>query len=300
MKLLIHADDFGNSKSITDDILECFQESASLSGTSIIPNGHAFDYAIARFDTTRSDRRLGVHINLLEGHPCLPPNEIPFLVDKDGYFRHSFLSLGVAYYLSREKRVEIARQVKAEIAAQIDKVRRKAADGGSLNIDSHQHFHMIPFVFKLIVELKDEFCIGYIRIPREQIFFQFDRNSIPNYLGMNLIKHVLLNYLSGKCVRYLQGTDIRYPDYFVGVLFTGNMTLPCIDQALSVLEKKRNASDLVVEILFHPGGAVVNETSQWSKYPKLKGYYLSSNRHREKTILMSDEFSSLLKRYTSD
>jgi hypothetical protein len=86
----------------------------------------------------------------------------------------------------------------------------------------------------------------------------------------------------------------------VGVLFTGNMTLPCIDQALSVLEKKRNASDLVVEILFHPGGAVVNETSQWSKYPKLKGYYLSSNRHREKTILMSDEFSSLLKRYTSD
>jgi predicted glycoside hydrolase/deacetylase ChbG (UPF0249 family) len=300
MKLLVHADDFGNSKSITDDILECFQASSSLSGTSIIPNGLAFEYAINKFNTMHHDRRLGVHINLREGRPCLPPNDIPLLVDKDGYFRHSFLSLVAAYYLPRKRRAELAGQVKAEIAAQIGRVQKKIVDGNGLYIDSHQHFHMIPFVFNLVVELKNKFHIEYIRIPKEKIFFHIDKNSISNYFGMNLIKHFLLNYLSSKCTRYLQGTDIRYPDYFVGVLFTGNMTMPCINKALSVLEKNGKASDLVVEILFHPGRAAVNETNQWSKYPNLKDYNLSSNRHREKMILMSDECSSLLKRYTSD
>ena len=299
MKVLVHADDFGNSESITDDILECFRESPSLSGTSIIPNGAAFDYAISQFNRLHKDRRLSVHINLLEGVPCLPPDEVPLLVDKDGYFCHSFLSLMSAYYLSRKKRSKIAGQVKAELAAQIGRVRKNVSEGG-MHIDSHQHFHMIPFVFKLIVELRQQFRIEYIRVPREPIVFYMSKNSILNYLGLNMIKHILLNCLSGKCAGYLEGTGIRHPDYFLGVLFTGNMTMPYVRRALSVLARKKNFRDLTVEMLFHPGGAAASEAAQWGKYPGLKSYYLSANRSAEKMILKSDELSSLLKRYSSD
>ncbi len=67
-------------------------------------------------------------------------------------------------------------------------------EGSEIYIDSHQHFHMLPFIFRLIVELKDEFNVKYIRLPRERFFLDVNKDSIFNYLGSNLIKHFLLNF----------------------------------------------------------------------------------------------------------
>ena len=58
MKLIIHADDFGASKGVTDKILDCF-DNGILSSTRILPNGHAFDYAITEY-SKRSKMRLGI------------------------------------------------------------------------------------------------------------------------------------------------------------------------------------------------------------------------------------------------
>ncbi len=296
MKLIISADDFGYSTSITDNIVECFK--GALSSTSIIPNAHEFDYAINKYNMTLNDKRLGIHINFFEGLPCSPPDSVSFLVDKDGFFRHSFLSLLTAYYLSsRKKREIIAAQVNTELTAQIKKVKAHIPAGIPLNIDSHQHFHMIPFIFKLIVDMRDKFDIGYIRIPKEKTFFHLGSSGLTNYFGPNIIKHFLLNYLSGICLSYLSGTHIRHPDFFVGVLFTGNMTLPSIKKALSVLN---NDKDLLVEVLLHPGMSIADEADLWSKYPDLRGYYLSSKREREKEVLLSRDFSVLIEKLSQD
>ena len=295
MKLFIHADDLGNSKVISDNILDCFGPELPLSGTSIMANGYAFDYAAKAFNQLQGDYRLGVHINLMEGPACLGADEIPMLVDEQGYFRHSFQSLLAAYYGSRKNRAAIAAQVKAEMRAQIKAVADYLPPGSLIHIDGHQHFHMIPFIFKLLMELHQEFPIGYIRIAREPFFVHLKAKGIFNYIGLNLIKHLLLNFLAKKCFKLLQGTGINHPDYFIGVLFTGNITIDSIHKALTVLKDKHPDKELVVEVLMHPGGAAEAESGFWQKYPHLVDYYCSVNRGNEKALLKNPALAQMLK-----
>lgn len=295
MKLLIHADDLGNSKAISDNILDCFGPELPLSGTSIMANGYAFDYAAKAFNQLEGNYRLGVHINLMEGPACLGADEIPLLVDEQGYFRHSFQSLLGAYYGSSKSRTAIAVQVKAEMRAQIKAVADYLPAGSLLHIDGHQHFHMIPFIFKLLIQLHQEFPIGYIRIAREPFFLHLKAKGIFNYIGLNIVKHFLLNFLAKKCFKLLEGTGIKSSDYFIGVLFTGNITIDSIHKALTVLEEKHPDKDLVVEVLMHPGGADKAETDLWQKYPHLVDYYCSSYRRGEKALLKNPALAEMLK-----
>lgn len=297
MKLLVHADDLGNSKAISDNILDCFGPQLPLSGTSIMANGYAFDYAAEAFNQLEGNHRLGVHINLMEGPACLSVDEIPLLVDKQGYFCHSFQSLLAAYYGSRKNREALAAQVKAEMRAQMQAVAKYLPSGRLLHIDGHQHFHMIPFIFKLLVELHQEMPIGYIRIAKEPFFLHLNAKGIFNYLGLNIIKHLLLNFLAKKCLKLLQGTGIKCPDYFIGVLFTGNITIDSIHKALTVLKDKHPQEDLVVEILMHPGGADKAEIDFWHKYPHLVDYYCSDYRENEKSLLKNPALATMLKHF---
>lgn len=68
MRVLLHADDYGNSRTITDSIIDCLN--GALTGTSIIPNGYAFDYAMKKFSSLHPDKILRVHLNLIEGPVC--------------------------------------------------------------------------------------------------------------------------------------------------------------------------------------------------------------------------------------
>lgn len=159
--------------------------------------------------------------------------------------------------------------------------------GSNLQIDSHQHLHMIPFIFEIIVNLKKKLPITYIRIPKEKFFLSLERNSISNYCGSNIIKHILLNYLSKKAIPLLKNNSINYPDYFIGVLFTGNMTSQSIQKALEKIEKNKNFSDdTKIEVLLHPGGASEAEEELWKDYPDLKEFYRSPSRKHEKEVLM--------------
>ena len=70
IKVILHADDFGLTKHSSDNILECFKY--SLSRTSIMPNGQAFDYAIDKFKSIKN-KELGIHLNVIEGKPVSEP-----------------------------------------------------------------------------------------------------------------------------------------------------------------------------------------------------------------------------------
>lgn len=294
MKLIVHADDFGNTVNITDDIMDCFQ--GSLMSTSIIANGHAFDYAVAQFKRLKN-KRLAIHINLLEGRPVAKQEDVKLLVNSDGFFKFSFFKLLLFYYTSRkEVKEELCEQIGKELIAQFDKV-SSVSPGGKIYVDSHQHFHMLPFVFKAVLNLKDRFDIQYIRIPQERFFVDFKIGALKNYFGLNIVKHLLLNYLSKICRRYLSETGISSPDYFIGVLFTGRMTVSSIKKALSKINGEKNT---VVEILLHPGGLANDEAHMLSNYPELINYYSSSCRRYEKQVLQSEEFLNLFNKYERD
>lgn len=296
MKLIISADDLGRSQAVTDNIFSCFN--GVLSSTSIMANGDDYDRAIAVFRRDFIHHRLSIHLNLTEGRACLPAEAIPNLVDADGYFRHSFFSLLVAYYRgSPAKRRVISAQVESEIKAQIDKVCREIGNTAGINVDGHQHIHTLPFVFHALLKIGKTLPIDYVRLPREKFFLLFNRSTMFNYLGPNLIKHVLLNFLSSRCARFLRQHSIACNDYFIGVLFTGNMSLASIKKAIAAI--KDDNDNMTVEILLHPGGSREDEATYWKKHPSFRAYYLSDNREKERALLQSGELSDLTDAYTA-
>ncbi len=292
-RIIVHADDFGISKEITRGILKgC--DSHVLSSVSIVPNGSAFEYAIQEIKK-RPYLRVSTHLNFLEGFPVSTTQEIHLLVDKNGKFCHSFVGLWMRYNQSSIAGKNILKQqVKTEIKAQIRKVMNALGPHYPMNVDSHNHYHMIPFVFEALLELAEELKIDYVRIPEERFFWCLgDRHACRAYLGSNIIKHYVLNRLSGRYKRRLDQLSIQYPRYFIGVLFSGCMSGEIVKAALKSMEGRQG----IAEVLFHPGRAQRGELTQWVRGGRFDDYYCSSHRDYELAELSKPSFRRLIEQY---
>ena len=88
MKLIINADDFGFTKSITDGIIEGIK-GGYITSTSIMSNMEATEYATLKALENNIDC-IGLHINFTKGKPMIPNNH---LMDENGNFFHRSIQL---------------------------------------------------------------------------------------------------------------------------------------------------------------------------------------------------------------
>jgi hypothetical protein len=238
---------------------------------------------------------LAVHLNLMEGRALCSADQLPDLVDEQGYFRHSFQSLYLAHLRAGSaRRAELRRQVRAELCAQLQRVADSIGARASLRVDSHLHTHMIPFIFDVLMELHQEFRFGYVRYLAEPFFLAYDGfDSLRNYAGLNIAKHAVLNTFARRALPHLRSKGIAHCKHFVGVLFTGNMRVEAVRAALARLEG-RCGGDELVEILLHPGGAAPGEDWIWNRKPAFRDVYHSPWRKRERDTLESSAFRALV------
>jgi chitin disaccharide deacetylase len=104
---------------------------------------------------------VGLHLNLVEGRPVLPPEQVPDLVDRSGDFDPNMLRAGCRFFFGRRAR----RQLAAEIRAQFATFR---ATGLALDhVNAHRHMHIHPTVARLIVLIGREFGLNAMRVPAE-------------------------------------------------------------------------------------------------------------------------------------
>lgn len=283
MQLIINADDYGLSQGVTDNILKGFDQGA-LTGTSIMATGQAFDYAIAEYKK-RSNFRLAVHLNLVEGVPLSPLKDIPLLVQSNGEFGLSFQQMWWKYWRSDLKQKEQwKQQIRQELSAQLKRVVDCFEKDFELNVDSHLHYHMLPFVFECLVDLHDEFPLAHVRLPNEFMFFmEEDRQTWKNYLSLAPIKNLLLSELSRPAREQLQEKNIAFNDHFIGILFSGKMTESVIQYAFEQLPNGTDAK--CCEILFHPGKA------KWDEIGLRPAHY-SENRQKELETVQSETFQN--------
>jgi len=111
-RLIVNADDFGWSRSITDGIIRA-HEQGIVTSTSLLVNQPASEYAIAQIP--RLPRLgIGIHLNLCSGAPVLPAAEVPSLVGGDGNF------LPAGEMLRRLARWQVSpAEIESEFRAQI-------------------------------------------------------------------------------------------------------------------------------------------------------------------------------------
>ena len=120
--MYLHADDFGITLEQARDILKLSDScggNGSLTSVSAFANSPAFPDAIAlALPHARAGRlRVALHVNLVEGYPVAPADELDMLVDERGAFKLDFLGLLVKG--AGPQRAKLADQIERECAAQI-------------------------------------------------------------------------------------------------------------------------------------------------------------------------------------
>lgn len=290
MNIIIHADDYGISDQINNNIIDTFIYGC-LNSLSIVPNGCAF-YSGMKMINKYDDLKLSIHLNICEGKPLSNIDEVPNLVNSKGIFYKSFLRLWVESIISKNLKKKLSEEIFIEINRQIEKVKNNNSKKKIISIDSHKHFHMIPFVFDIFSKLAVLHDIKRIRLINEPFFLTREiKNNVINILSFNIIKQLLLKLLTIIYKKRLNNIGIEYNKYFVGVLFSGYMNLSVVKSAIKILRQKKADE---VEILFHPGGAIHKEISIWKDNINDSKYYLSKNRMIEKNELLSKKMNNYL------
>jgi predicted glycoside hydrolase/deacetylase ChbG (UPF0249 family) len=263
MRLRVHADDFGISRGVTDGILRCIDD-GPVTSVSVIPNGAAFDYAMAAL-RARPQVSVSVHLNLIEGNALTTGK--PLRQSFFGVFRADEAAL------------------RDELAAQVRRVHETVDPTATLRLDSHGHLHHVPRVFRIVRELCKTHGAA-MRLVREPLFFA------PGQTASGVAKHLLLNRLSARARPKLDGVPVD--DWFIGVLHTGHMSAAVVEAAL-----RRLPNDAAVEILFHPGSAIAGEERLWADQLDMAAYYFSPDRAAESERLRSPELRAVIAKWAT-
>lgn len=243
--IIINADDFGRHAEINRAVEEGLVHGCLRSAT-VMPGGTAFAGAI---DIARRHEELGlgVHFTLVDGHPILPPEEIPSLVGSEGDFLPDHTAL-LKRYLKGSINLE---EVRRELAAQLQKV--EATGIPISHVDSHQHMHTLPGIIDIVLDLAARAGIRAVRTPRTPLFAGAfgGLGQLVGRLGLSTLARL------AACKAHRRG--LLTPDNFAGIV---------AGEAVSEGELLHLIAHLpqgTTEVMMHPGmkNDVLQEDSGW-------------------------------------
>lgn len=141
-RLWFNADDFGLSEGVAIGVVDAMQRGVVGTTTAMVccPDGLS---TIPRYaEPIRG--RVGLHLQLTDGRPRLPAEDVPSLVDGAGGFPRRRAAV------RSPNAAEVAREWRAQLAA------LRALGIEPTHLDSHHHVHLLPQVFDVFAELARE------------------------------------------------------------------------------------------------------------------------------------------------
>jgi chitin disaccharide deacetylase len=235
--LVVNADDFGLSESIDRGILSAHQNGIVRSA-SLMPNGQAFEDAV-RIAIETPSLGVGVHLSLVDQICVAPPGELRSMVGEDGSLPASYIVFARQFMAKRFG----TREVRIEIGSQIEKV--LSAGIHPTHIDSHQHLHMLPGIFNIVVESAIGAGIPAIRIPLER-----GGPAETTCARPTLVRSLQTWMLARICrarLDQVRKAGLHTADWFWGLGVSGRMNEANL---MTVLQDLRPG---VNEIMCHPG-----------------------------------------------
>ena len=214
-KLIINADDFGLCEGINAGISKTLQYGI-VKSVSVMPDGCAFESAI-QIIKQHPGIKVGVHLSIHE-----------YLTANNGFITR--------YVFKRIKK----RRIMKEFRGQIEKLRDAGIE--IAHLDSHQHIHIFPGIFKIAVSLAREYNISSIRLPSVPImsgyFFRGARLKRRLY-------QLALNFLCAIYKPIMKSNGIHHCDYSFGFIESGHLAYADLKNILSSLKTKKGPCELV-------------------------------------------------------
>lgn len=238
-RVIVTADDFGLAIPVNEAV-EIAHGEGILGGASLMVGGEAAEDAVER--ARRLPRlRVGLHVVLVDGRPCLPPAQVPDLVGWDGRFDQRLVRAGIRFFMLPRVR----RQLGAEIRAQFQAFR---ATGLALDhVNAHRHMHLHPTVLDLILRIGRDFGLRAVRLPYEPPALArriAGRAAWPAYAG-NLLLQPWIALLR----RRVHRAGMRCNEFVFGLSSSGAMTEETVLRLIDCLPAG------ISELYFHPATA---------------------------------------------
>jgi predicted glycoside hydrolase/deacetylase ChbG (UPF0249 family) len=239
-RLVVTADDVGLHPGMTRGALAA-AEAGIVTAVSVAAVGRAFAAAVERLrevSTSRPD--IGVHLTLVGERPLSKPERIPTLVGRDGAFLPGYPALARRSLLGRLA----AAEVEAELRLQIERL--QAAGLPLAHLNSHQHLHLLPGLFEIVLRLAEEYGFAFLRIPSEPALGPWHRRFSPRKIQL-----AVLNRLGERARRQLpENGRVAAPLATLGLVDAGHLTVERLGRALAFVADREGG---VTELVCHPG-----------------------------------------------
>lgn len=279
--VIFEADDLGLLYAFNEGIRAAHRDGL-LTSTCLRANGYAYEHAVRDVLPSCPGLGVGVHLCLNEAQPVSDPAHVSDLVDRRGALRRGF-----GWLIGTSQTPAGLRQIERELRAQIEKV---LADGIAIDhLNSHQHVHMIPAIFRLTCRLAREYAVPCVRLTRELPYGAGGmRKRVQPLLTANILKHLLLNRYARLNELAARRYAVHTTDYFVGVNYTAHMNLTALLQGLCALPFGS------VEVLLHPA---LGPDPRDTRYPTaaLRRYTLARQRRTELRSLRSPKLTAFIR-----
>lgn len=184
IEFIVHADDFGYSKSVNQCIDKCFDENW-LSETSLMVNMPACDEAVEIARRHGYAHCVGLHVNLTEGEPLTDQiKACSRFCSRDGQFNKVFhMSTGGRFFITKKEKLA----VRMEMLAQLKKF---CAYGGlMMKIDSHHHAHTDWSIYKILKPMALKFGFTSMRISADMHKVRLDKELYKRLFNYDVRKH---------------------------------------------------------------------------------------------------------------
>jgi len=159
-RLIVNADDFGQTQGINRAVLE-LHKAGLLTSATLMARAAATDQAI---EIARVTQTLGVgcHIVLSDGEPTLPLAQIPSLLDPSTNLFIPRLTVFLGRLFTGRIRAE---EIEAEAKAQIQYLQSRGIH--VTHVDTHKHTHMFAGVLRPLLRAARACGIHSVRNPFE-------------------------------------------------------------------------------------------------------------------------------------
>jgi predicted glycoside hydrolase/deacetylase ChbG (UPF0249 family) len=259
--LIINADDYGYFPCISKGILEA-ASSGILTATGILANSPDLKAQLEWLDSVEG-LDLGVHLNLTFRQP-LTAAMAEKLSRWDGCFPGAYwMSLMV---LTGKISIQ---EVRTEWRAQIEACQRK----NLLFLNSHEHIHMLPVLFPLVLELAQEYEIPHVRFTQAEWLAPFGVSA--------LVRNTLMQAMQAINQPLLK---VKTP-IFLGLSQSGKLDFDYLETIFAKLKPGEG-----YELMCHPGRFDPGEISD----PRLRSYH---DWEGELTLLLSPKVHALYEKF---
>ena len=247
-RLVVVADDVALHRGMTEAAIRAHREGI-VTACSIVACGRELAHAVDALSAAPA-LDAGVHLALVEERPLSDPARVPSLVGADGRFLPNFFAFCRRYFAGR---IDLG-EVRRELRAQVEAVATSRIPIRHLN--SHQHLHVLPRIFEIVLELASEYRVGWVRVP-------FD----PTLSGASGARRFGLRALNALALRARSvgaARGIAFAERAAGIAEAGHHDVESLREIIRRVEG-------TVELVVHPGAsdpelsAVYDWGYQWQR-----------------------------------